>query len=305
MSSDRDEALRSAALLATRIDGGGVSPVDDAPEASKASHTSRFSEGRWLHAAQFLVAAAFLVLWQVVGSQPSVIFYTSTPLKVLAQIAVWSDQGVLWPGLRATVTAAIVGFAIGATFGAVLGFAFGWIRLLGRILEPFVILLYSVPKITLGPLFVIFFGIGISTKIALAALVVFFLVFFTTFQGVRQVDEELIAISRVLGANRWQALTKIGLPSSTVWIFAGFKIALPNALIGAVVGEFLAATEGIGFLINNASSELNTSGVFAGVLLLVVASAVLTLILKLVEDYVLAWQRAGRSHESIASRDHW
>lgn len=296
MHSDRDEAPRSAAVLASQIDGGGVSTADDSRQiVAKTVQTSRTSEGRWLPAAQILVAVVFLVCWQVAGSQASVTFYTSTPLRVLAQIGVWSDQGVLWRGLRATLTEAVAGFVIGAVFGAVLGFAFGWIRLLGRLLEPFVILLYSVPKITLGPLFVIFFGIGMATKIALSALVVFFLVFFTTFQGVRQVDEELIAISRVLGANRWQALTKIGLPSSTVWVFAGLKIALPNALIGAVVGEFLAATEGIGFLINNAGSELNTSGVFAGVLLLVVASAVLTFILKVVEDHVLAWQRAGRS----------
>ena len=122
---------------------------------------------------------------------------------------------------------------------------------------------------------------------------VFFLVFFTTFQGARQVDPELIAISRVLGASRWQALTKIGLPASTVWIFSGFKIALPYALIGAVVGEFLAATEGMGFLINNASSELNTAGVFAGIVVLVAISAGLTFLLKLAEDRALRWQTAG------------
>ena len=269
--------------------------LEPARKGARSSFFTRVPERRWLPVAQVLVGLAILGIWQAVGSIPGVAFYSSTPLLVVNQIGLWADQGVLWPGLWTTVVEALSGFAIGATLGALFGFAFGWIRILGRLLEPFVILFYSVPKIALGPLFVIFFGIGIATKIALAALVVFFLVFFTTFQGVRQVDQELIAISRVLGANRWQALIKIGLPSSTVWILAGFKIALPNALIGAVVGEFLAATKGIGFLISNASSELNTSGVFAGVLLLVCASAILTYILKVVEDRVLAWQTAGRS----------
>ena len=287
---------------ATALVAQGAEPVKEGirleppRRAARSGFFARVPERRWLPVAQILVGLGILGAWQGIGSIPGVSFYTSTPLLVVRQMGVWADQGVLWVGLWTTVAEALSGFAIGATLGALLGFAFGWIRILGRLLEPFVILFYSVPKIALGPLFVIFFGIGIATKIALAALVVFFLVFFTTFQGVRQVDQELIAISRVLGANRWQALIKIGLPSSAVWVLAGFKIALPNALIGAVVGEFLAATQGIGFLISNASSELNTSGVFAGVLLLVCASAVLTYILKIVEDRALAWQTAGRPH---------
>ena len=268
--------------------------------AGKTAHTRRESWWRanekiWLPAAQVLLACAFLGFWQAIGSVKDLAFYTSTPLLVVKQLQLWAQQGVLWEGLRVTLTEAMTGFAIGASAGAILGFALGWVPVLGRLLEPFVILFYSVPKIALGPLFVIFFGIGLATKIALAALVVFFLVFFTTFQGVRQVDQELIAISRVLGANRWQAMVKIGLPSSTVWILSGLKIALPNALIGAVVGEFLAATKGIGFLISNASADLNTSGVFAGVIVLVISSGVLSFILKRIEDRALAWQTAGRS----------
>ncbi len=253
------------------------------------------AESTWLPIAQVLLAVAFLGLWQLVGSIKDLVFYTSSPLLVAKQLQTWSEQGVLWIGLQVTMTEAMSGFAIGTVAGASLGFILGWVRLCGKLLEPFVLMFYSVPKIALGPLFVIFFGIGLATKVALAALVVFFLVFFTTFQGVRQVDQELIAISRVLGANRWQAMIKIGLPSSTVWILSGVKIALPNSLIGAVVGEFLAATKGIGFLISTASADLNTSGVFAGVIMLVMASGVLSVILRVVENHVLAWQSAGKS----------
>ena len=276
---------------------GGPEAANPRPAAPSTFSKRQWNlpEKTWLPIARFFVAVFLLLAWQGIGSIGDFAFYTSTPLLVAKQLQSWASQGVLWVGLRVTMTEAMSGFVVGTIAGAVLGFAFGWVRLLGKLLEPFVLLAYSVPKIALGPLFVIFFGIGLAPKIALAALVVFFLVFFTTFQGVRQVDPELIAISRVLGASRWQAMIKIGLPSATVWILSGIKIALPNALIGAVVGEFLAATQGIGFLISNASSELNTSGVFAGVFVLVCASGMLSLAFKFVEDRALAWQTAGRS----------
>lgn len=243
-----------------------------------------------LNALRVAVAVAALIGWQIVGSMGNMGFWTSTPTAVVDQLVRWHQRDILIPDAWITLKEALYGFALGSVGGAGLGFALGWMRRVGDVLEPHILALYTVPKIALGPLFVIFFGIGIGSKVALAALAVFFLVFFTTFQGMRDVDEELLEVCRVFGANSWQTLLKIGVPHATAWVFTGLKIALPRAMVGAVVGEFLAATKGIGFQIKASSSVLNTDGVFAGVVILVAMSAGLSTILKLIELRMFRWR---------------
>ena len=153
--------------------------------------------------------------------------------------------------------------------------AHGWVRKLGDLLEPFVLSLYTLPKIALAPLFVLWFGIGATNKIMFAAMLVFFMVFFTTYQGTRQVDRDLVENARLLGASRWGIWTKIAVPYSAVWVFTGLRIGLPYALIGAIVGEFVAAESGVGFRIKEATSFFNTAEVFAGLIVLMAISLVL------------------------------
>jgi NitT/TauT family transport system permease protein len=129
----------------------------------------------------------------------------------------------------------------------------------------------------------------------LAALVVFFMVFFTTYQGTRQVDRELVENARLMGAQRWHVWTKIAIPYAAVWMFAGIRIGLPYALIGAIVGEFIAAEAGVGYRIKEASSFFNTSAVFAGLIVLMIISLMLLGLLKLVERWALGWQNAKGS----------
>jgi NitT/TauT family transport system permease protein len=164
------------------------------------------------------------------------------------------------------------------------------VRRLGDLLEPFVLSLYTLPKIALAPLFVLWFGIGATNKIMFSAMLVFFMVFFTTYQGVRQVDRDLVENARMLGASRWGIWTKIAVPYSAVWVFTGLRIGLPYALIGAIVGEFVAAEAGVGFRIKEATSFFNTAAVFAGLIVLMAISMVLLGALKLVEMRVLRWQ---------------
>lgn len=291
---EKQKVVREPRPLASSGSGAPASDDGSLLAAAGASLAAqRRKELRTRRTLQVALLVVLLVSWQLWADLFDTAFWTSSPTDVLEQLFAWSETGTLWTGLRATLTATVVGFVIGASAGAVVGFLLGWMRTLGDVLEPFITALYTLPKIALAPLFVLWFGIGVTTKIAIAALLVFFLVFFTTFRGTREVDPELVDLARVMGAGRFATLLKIGMPSAGVWVFSGLKLALPYALIGAVVGEFIASTEGIGFLINNAAALLNTAGVFAGLVVLMITASGLTALLRLAEKHFLSWQDAS------------
>ena len=194
--------------------------------------------------------------------------------------------------LRISLTEAGLGFVIGSVVGGLVGFFLGWVRRMGDLLEPFILSIYTIPKIALAPLFVLWFGIGVFNKVMFAGMLVFFMVFFTTYQGARQVDRDLVENAQLMGADRWAIWTKIAIPYAAVWVFTGIRIGLPYALIGAIVGEFVAAESGVGFRIKEATSFFNTSAVFAGLIVLMAISFSLLTTLKLIEKYVLRWQNA-------------
>ncbi|MFB6395465.1 ABC transporter permease [Polymorphospora lycopeni] len=242
---------------------------------------------------QVVIVATGLTLWEVLSRAFGWEFWVSSPSAVWEQLTTWARTDELWSGLRATLLVTVLGFVPGALIGALTGFLFGWFRTLGRICEPFVLALYTLPKIALAPLFVLWFGIDLLPKVVLAAVLVFFLVFFTTFQGAKSVDRSLLEMGYLMGGGKLAVFRKIVIPTSAVWVFSGFKISLPYALIGAVVGEFIAATEGIGFMIKNATNEFNTAGVFAGLVILMVVATALTQALRLAEHKLLHWNEGS------------
>lgn len=242
---------------------------------------------------QLLIVAVFLGSWQWLSGALHADFWISKPSLVLAALVTWWQSGDLGTDLQLTLIEAGVGFVAGSLAGALVGFVLGWVRQLGDLLEPFVLSLYTLPKIALAPLFVLWFGIGPANKIMFSAMLVFFMVFFTTYQGMRQVDRELVENARMLGASRLAIWTKIAVPYSAVWVFTGLRIGLPYALIGAIVGEFVAAEAGVGFRIKEATSFFNTAAVFAGLIVLMAISLVLLGALKLIEMRVMRWQTAS------------
>jgi NitT/TauT family transport system permease protein len=241
---------------------------------------------------QVLATVLFLALWEGASRWFDLGFWLSSPAAIAAEIDRWAATGTLWLDMRMTLTAAGLGFVIGSLVGAVTGFVLGWVRWLGDLFEPFVLALYTIPKIALAPLFVLWFGIGLTNKVMFSGLLVFFMVFVTTYQGTRQVDRDLVENARLLGAGRFAIWTKIAIPYSAVWMLAGVRIGLPYALIGAIVGEFVASTSGVGFRIKEATSYLNTAGVFAGLVVLMTISLILLALLKIIEHRALGWQNA-------------
>lgn len=245
--------------------------------------------GRDLALSRAGVVVALLVLWQVCADVLGTVDYTSGPRQVVRQLGEWLSAGVLWEATGVTLLETLIGFAVGSVAGAVVGLVLGWSRGFGRVIEPVVVLLYAVPKLAIAPLFVLWFGIGLSSKSLFAALVVFFLVFFTAFQGARQVDRDLLSVARVMGAGGRDLWLRVAIPQAMLWIFAGLRLSLPYALIGAVVAEFLAARTGLGYLIRSSSSVFNADGVYAGIVLLMFFATVLLAAMQAIERRVMRW----------------
>lgn len=241
-------------------------------------------------AIQLALLVTMLVLWQLCADYFNLDFWISSPVAIFKQTIAWYASGDLLKDLGITLLEAGLGFVLGSIAGGLVGFVLGWVRKLGDVFEPFVLAFYTLPKIALAPLFVLWFGIGVLNKIMFSTMLVFFMVFFTTFQGTRQVDRELVVNARLLGADRFQIWTKIAVPHAAVWLFAGIRIGLPYALIGAIVGEFIAAEAGVGFRIRESTSFFDTAGVFAGLLALMGISLFCLGVLRVIERRALRWQ---------------
>ncbi len=221
-------------------------------------------------------------------------FFWGRPSGIWAQLVTWVTQGTaqgsLWEQIAVTMEEAILGFVIGAVLGVVFGILLGRNRFLADVLGPYVKVANSIPRVTLAPLFAIGFGLGMQSKVALAVVLVFFIVFFNAFQGVREVDRNLLANARILGANQRRITTAVIIPSALTWIFASLHTSFSFALVGAVVGEFIGATQGIGLLIQNAGSNFNPNGVFAAMVVLAVVALLSEFLITALERRLLRWK---------------
>ncbi len=203
--------------------------------------------------------------------------------------------------LSTTLQELLSGYAIGVVLGLVTGLIFARSRLITRVFQPYILAAYSIPKIALAPLFIMFLGIGIVSKIAIVTVGVFFMIFFNTFAGVVSVNEEYIQAARIMGASQWRIFQRVILPAAMPAVFTGFKMGVPFAMIGAIVGEFIAATEGLGYLIIHATSLFDPSTLFAGIFFLVLVTWTMGQLINLAEGRLLRWQPRRRQEEQLVS----
>ncbi|MFO7544323.1 MAG: ABC transporter permease [Trueperaceae bacterium] len=250
-----------------------------------------------------IIGVSLLGLWELIAGPGVNIgqlrlhvdpFFISRPSLIFSRLAEWTATGTLWFHLWITLQEMIGGFVLGAAAGIVVGFVLGKNAFLAEVLDPYIVAVYSLPKIALAPLVILWFGLGLEPKIVLAAIVVFFLVFYNAYTGVREVDRELVDVLRLMGASRWSILIKAELPSALTLIFLGLKMSVPYALIGAIVGEMMAANRGIGAVLQNSAGQFDTAGVFAALFVLMVVSTSLNALLQRSEGLVLRWKEAGR-----------
>jgi NitT/TauT family transport system permease protein len=218
--------------------------------------------------ARLLPGIAILVFWQWASGRLIKEIYVSKPTAVAARLYELFASGEIYPHLWTTGEELVLGYVIGVAGGILGGYALGRSPRLANIFEPYVMGFYGIPKIALAPLFIIWFGIGIGSKVALAAIMVFFLVFYNVYTGVRSVDRELINLSLVMGANQRQLTYHVYLPAAAPFVLLGMRMAVPYSVIGVIVGEFTSSISGLGLFIHEASSTYDPAGVFAGITIL-------------------------------------
>ena len=260
------------------------------PQAVLDQEVHEVQRRRWLMAGRVLLGVCLLAGWQMASGRLIDPVFVSSPLDVLNRLVSWITTGTLFPHLAITLWAMLAGFVVGALGGFAVGFLLGRFDSAAVICDPYITAIYCLPKIALAPLFIVWFGIGISSKIAMSATIVFFLIFLNTFAGVRDVNPVHLHVVRIMGAGEWQLLRKVILPSAAAWVFTGLKVSVPYALIGAVVGEFMSSNRGVGFLIAQSSALFDSAGVFAGLLILALAGMIINGGLKSLETRVLRWR---------------
>ena len=243
------------------------------------------------------IATAVIVVggWQLFTSQKIVpAFFWGQPSGIVKQLNDWFQHGTsygsIWLQIWITMKEAILGFLFGVVFGVVAGILLGQIRFVADVLGPYIKVANAIPRIVLGSLFTVALGLGTTPKVALAGVLVFFVVFFNAFQGVREVDRNLLANVRVLGASRLAITRHVVLPSALTWITASLHVAFGMSIIGAIVGEFLGAQKGLGLLIATSQNNFNPDGVFGAMLIIAVLTLAAEGLIGLLERRLLSWR---------------
>ncbi len=217
-------------------------------------------------------------------------FYAPPPSRVGLTLVSLFTEGNVWPHLQATFSAAVFGLVLGIVLGAVLGIAAGLIRGIAEIVEPVMVLLNAIPRVVLAPLFVIWFGIGLASKVALAFVLVSVVMFFTVYTGLKEVDRRLVERVITLGGGRAVLLREVYLPSLSAWVLGHLKVAVGFAFTGAVVGEYVAASRGLGYLLQFAQSTYNAALTLALVVLIMAFVLVLFALSSALERRLLRWR---------------
>ena len=246
--------------------------------------------------AQLVVVVLFFIAWETLSGDPQKTatpldeFFVGKPSGIWRNLMNWFQDGQLLSATWVTLQEAIIGFVIGSAWGVSWGFALGASRILASVFAPMLYLVYAVPRLALVPMFILWFGLGLESKIAMVSVLVFFLTFFNSYAGAQQVDGELIAVTRMMGASRWQVLLKVTLPSAVAWVSVGLQMSVPHAFTGAIVAEIVAGNKGLGHLITHSANLFNANGVFAGILVAVVIALGINSLVAYGTRYLLRWR---------------
>ncbi len=272
--------------------GTGAAPSAPTPSAYG---RARLRRKVLVHLTQVAVLVIVFGGWQWLAStghlDPALF---GKPSGVVTSLRTWIRDGTaigsLGNQIKVTLEEALLGFVIGVALGVVCGVALGRVRFLSDVFGPFIKVLNSIPRIVLGSIFILMFGLGLESKVLLVIVLVFFGVFFNAFQGTREVDRNFIANAMILGASKWQVTRQVVLPSAFTWILASLHVSFGFALIGAIVGEYLGAAQGLGLLIRNAQGSFDANGVWAAMFIMAVVALVAEFLITRLENALLRWR---------------
>ncbi|MGJ4895996.1 MULTISPECIES: ABC transporter permease [unclassified Bradyrhizobium] len=249
-----------------------------------------------LLALQLLVAVVAIALWQLLATVPVFgriwlpPFFFSNPVDVFAQVIKWFATGAIWKHLAITLWESILAFAIGSLGGVLVGFWFARKPLVAAVFDPYVKMANALPRVVLAPIFTLWLGLGIWSKVALGVTLVFFIVFFNVYQGVKEVSTVVRDNARMLGMSERQLMRHVYWPSALSWMFSSLHTSVGFAVVGAVVGEYLGSAAGLGYLIQQAEGIFDVAGVFAGMFVLSAFVILIDICVTLVERRLLVWR---------------
>jgi sulfonate transport system permease protein len=249
-----------------------------------------------LLALQILVAVVGVGFWYLLSTYPVFgkmllpPFFFSNPVDVAKQIVDWFVSGVIWKHLWVTLDEAMLAFVIGSIGGVLVGFWFARQPRTAAVFDPYVKMANALPRVVLAPIFTLWLGLGIWSKVALGVTLVFFIVFFNVYQGVKEVSQTVLANARMLGMNERQLTRHVYWPSAMSWMFSSLHTSVGFAVVGAVVGEYLGSAAGLGYLIQQAEGVFDVAGVFAGMFVLAAFVIVIDTVVSLVEKRLLVWR---------------
>ena len=262
-----------------------------------------------LRAYQLTVLAGMVLAWFVLTS-PTLLppfyfsnpnqaaFFFGEPHKVFFRIVEWFATGEVFVHLGVTLFETLMAFALGTAGGLMIGLWLALSPTASAILDPYIKAANSMPRVILAPIFSVWFGLGVWSKVALGFTLVFFIVFFNVYQGVREVSPNVLASARMLGASRRQLLRHVYLPSATSWVFSSLHTSVGLAFVGAVVGEYLGSARGVGYLILQAEGTFDINTVFAGIVVLTACALALDAIVGVIEKRLMKWQpRSGETEK--------
>jgi NitT/TauT family transport system permease protein len=255
-----------------------------------------------LLACQVLVAVVVIALWhlltsvEILGRVLLPPFFFSTPLDVFNQVVSWFASGMIWKHLGITLLESVLAFVIGSTLGVLIGFWFARQPLLAAIFDPYVKMANALPRVVLAPIFALWLGLGIWSKVALGVTLVFFIVFFNVYQGVKEVSPSVLANGRMLGMNERQLMRHVFWPSALSWMFSSLHTSVGFAVVGAVVGEYLGSAAGLGYVIQQAEGSFDVAGVFAGMFVLAAFVIAIDILVTVVERRLLVWKPVVGTH---------
>lgn len=296
---------RGTMPLALEVEGATLVPTEgDENEIARAAQQRQRRRRALIWFARAVALCIIIGGWELSADLKIIDpFFYGKPSLIADQLRKWFESGTaygsIWLQIGVTVEEAVFGFLYGVAGGIVLGLLLGQFRFLSEVLSPFIKVINALPRIVLGSIFLVAFGLGTTSKVLLASVLVFFVVFFNAFQGVREVDPNFIANARVLGASRWQLMRHVVLPSALTWIIASLHVAFGFAIIGAIVGEFLGAQRGLGLVISTAQNTFNPNGVFAAMVIIAVAALTAEWLIAQLENRLLSWRPPSHNDSGI------
>jgi len=265
---------------------------------------------RYLWFWQLAMLAGLFTLWQVLA-QPDLIppfvwenpnraaFFFGEPVKIFRVIWEWFSQGAIYQHLWVTLQETALAFVIGSVLGLAIGLWLGLSPTASALFDPYITAMNAMPRVVLAPIFMVWFGLGIWSKVALGVTLVFFIVFFNVYQGVKEVSPVVLNNATMLGASRRQLLRHVYLPSATSWVFSSLHTSVGMAFVGAVVGEYLGSAKGVGYLIHMAEGSFDINTVFAGILVLTAFALVLDFAVTKMEKKLLVWRPTQGETEKL------